>query len=202
MKSTTAHKISQRATPKDVFITPRALALKAIDMCQASINQSFQGFPSQLSPHAFDYWYDPFRNSAEGSYYSQFPEGQAKCWAEITEGRDFFTYNPVPPGSMMPARLVICSNPPYSMLDAVINRCIALNPIAINLLLGVNNLTARRLEILENAGYTLTNLHMCKIYKWFGMSFICNWTRDTTLTSCLGYDRIVWREPENEKKNP
>ena len=184
MNSTTAHQISQRATPRDVFITPPALALTAINMCQESL-------PSIQFQHDFNYWYDPFRNSAEGSYYSQFPEGEASCWAEITEGRDFFTHEPV--GDMMPARLIICSNPPYSMINAVLQRCIALNPIAINLLLGVNNLTPRRMEWLEAAGYRLSNLHMCKVYSWFGMSFICNWVRDGG-DACLGYDRVVWRQ--------
>ena len=183
MNSTTAHQISQRTIAKDVFITPLPLALTAINMCEASL-------PEHQNPYIFNYWYDPFRNSAEGSYYSQFPQGQAKCWAEITEGRDFFTHQPIE--GLMPARLVICSNPPYSMIDAVLNRCIALNPTAINLLLGVNNLTARRMEMMENAGYRLTNLHMCKVYKWFGMSFICNWVRGAQ-TSCLAYDRTVWR---------
>jgi len=192
MNSKTATKIKSRAVPKDVFITPRDLALKAINICQASLPNS----PIGEYLDSFNYWYDPFRNSDDGSYYSQFPEGQAKCWAEITEGRDFFTHYPIPPGSMMPGKLIICSNPPYSMLDAVIKRCIMLNPIAINLLIGVNNLTPRRMEWLEEAGYKLDNLHMCKIYQWFGMSFICNWTKSKILTgkkSCLQYDRKVWR---------
>ena len=184
MNSKTAHKIKNRSEAKDVFITPRALALTAIQQCEASL-------PEIENPYQFNYWYDPFRNSEEGSYYSQFPEGEASCWAEITEGRDFFTHEPV--GDMMPARLIICSNPPYSMINAVLQRCIALNPIAINLLLGVNNLTPRRMEMMENAGYRLSNLHMCKVYKWFGMSFICNWVRGAT-TSVLAYDRIIWKE--------
>ena len=202
MNSKTATQIKQRTTPKDVFITPRALAKTAIDMAHNSL-------PENLHPMKFNYWYDPFRNSAEGSYYSQFPrtnnklpinnnddcEGMfnpihAKCWAEITEGRDFFTHEPV--GDMMPARLIICSNPPYSMLDKVFQRCIELKPVVINLLIGVNNLTARRMEMMEKAGYKLTKLHMCKVYKWFGMSFICNWVKGAE-GSCLSYDRTVWR---------
>ena len=183
MNSTTAHQIAQRTTPRDVFITPPALALTAIQQCEASL-------PENPNPYQFNYWYDPFRNSAQGSYFSQFPEGQARCWAEITEGRDFFTHQPVT--GLMPARLIICSNPPYSMIDAVLARCVALNPVAINLLLGVNNITTRRLERMEAAGYRLTNLHMCKVYKWFGMSFICNWVRGAE-TSVLSYDRVVWR---------
>jgi len=186
MNSKTATKIKQRTSPKDVFITPKALALTAIEMAGMSLVQA-----SPWNERGFNYWYDPFRNSSEGSYYSQFPECQAKCWAEITEGRDFFTHEPV--GDMMPARLIICSNPPYSMLDKVFQRCIDLSPVVVNLLIGVNNLTARRMEMMENAGYKLTNLHMCKVYKWFGMSFLCNWVKGAE-TSCLGYDRTVWRD--------
>jgi len=192
MNSKTATKIKQRTNPKDVFITPMALALKAINECQKSLPEKAK---------KIDYWYDPFRNSAEGSYYSQFPPESPSCWAEITEGRDFFTFQPIRHHIIQKhARLIICSNPPYSMLDAVFQRCIDLNPVAINLLLGVNNLTARRMEMMENAGYKLTNLHMCKVYSWFGMSFICNWVKGAE-TSCLGYDRIVWRdEGEGEQK--
>ncbi len=210
MNSKTATQIKQRTNPKDVFITPRELAKKAIEMAHSSL-------PENEDPNTFNYWYDPFRNSAEGSYYSQFPNTNnkypinnvdndytarfnpihAKCWAEITEGRDFFTHKPV--GDMMPARLIICSNPPYSMLDKVFERCIELNPVVVNLLIGVNNLTARRMEMMEKAGYVLTNLHMCKVYSWFGMSFICNWVKGTG-GGCLSYDRKVWRDASQKKQ--
>ena len=196
MNSQTATQIKRRkaAEVKDVFITPMALALKAINECQKSL-------PENENPLTCDYWYDPFRNSAEGSYYSQFPSESPSCWAEITEGRDFFTFKPIfhPSGA---DRLIICSNPPYSMLDEVFQRCIDLNPVAVNLLIGMMNLTAKRMEMMENAGYKLTNLHMCKVYSWFGMSFLCNWVKGAE-TSCLGYDRIVWRDAtkgEQKKK--
>ncbi len=108
-----------------------------------------------------DIWFDPFKNN--GSYYNQFPN-ENKVYSEILEGKDFFEFEDNVD--------IICSNPPYSLLDKVITKSIDLQPKVINYLIGVNNLTARRIEMLEKAGYGLTTLHMSKVYKWYGMSVI------------------------------
>jgi len=128
-----------------------------------------------------DVWYDPFK--ATGNYFNQFPEG-THMWAEITEGRDFLTQDSKCD--------IICSNPPYSMLDAVFKRCIELNPRVVSLLIGVGNLTARRLEWMDKAGYSVTKIHMCKVYNWFGMSFIVQFEKESV--AVLTYDRTVWRD--------
>ena len=55
----------------------------------------------------------------------------------------------------------------------------------------MGNLTARRIEMFEDAGYGLTKIHMCKIFKWYGMSFIVQFEKDKT--SIISFDRIVWK---------
>ena len=39
--------------------------------------------------------------------------------------------------------------------------------------------------------YGLTKIHMCKVYKWYGMSFIVQFEKDEK--HIISYDRIVWR---------
>lgn len=190
MSSKISHKIKQRTNPKDVFITPKPLAKKAIDMVQDSLKKQL-AIDGRIVENFV--WYDPFKNS--GSYYNQFPNNEEEHkWSEILEGKDFFEFNEKID--------VICSNPPYSMLDKVFKKCIELKPQIINLLIGVGNLTARRIEMMENAGYGLTKLHMCKVFKWYGMSYIVQFEKG--MKGIMSYDRKVWREeppskPTNER---
>lgn len=169
--SSISHKIKNRDVAKDVFITPRALAKKHIETINANEN---------------DKWLDPCRYNVNGSYYSQFPcEDSKKTWCEITEGTDFFK------SLCQPRPTIICCNPPYSILDKWFKRCIELNPRVISVLIGVGNLTARRIEMFETAGYGLTHLTMLKVYQWYGMSYIVNFEKDKP--SIMSIDRTVWK---------
>jgi hypothetical protein len=177
--SKTSHAIKKRVSPNDVFITPLGLAEKAISMVDYKSD---------------DIWYDPFRGT--GSYYNQYPNNNKK-WSEITDGRDFFTFNE--------SINIITSNPPYSILDKCIKKFIELKPHTINLLIGINNLTPRRIEILNNAGYYLTKFHMCKVYKWYGMSVIVQFEVKKKECICLvdyTYDRHVWKTDTKFKFSP
>tara|TARA_R110000787_G_scaffold167324_2_gene280306 strand:- start:479 stop:985 length:507 start_codon:yes stop_codon:yes gene_type:complete len=168
MSSKTSHNIKKRNTSNDVFITPLPLAKKAIDM---------------ISFEPDDIWFDPFKNN--GSYYNQFPN-ENKVYTEILENKDFFLFRDKVD--------IICSNPPYSLMDAVIKKSIELEPHTINYLIGIGNLTARRIEMFEKAGYGMTKMHMCKVFKWYGMSVMVQFEKgkDNVIT----YDREVWRETE------
>jgi len=168
--------IKKRKTANDVFITPLPLAKKQIDMIDSKLN---------------DIWYDPFKNN--GSYYDQFPNNQSENiidfyntkneWTEMLMNKDFFTFDKKVD--------IICSNPPYSIMDKVIKKSIELEPRVISYLIGVNNLTARRIEMFNKAGYGLTRLHMCKVFQWFGMSFIVQFEKGKE--NIIDYDREVWR---------
>jgi len=166
MSSKISHNIKQRTEPKDIFITPKPLALTHINMISTEYNNKI--------------WYDPFRNS--GNYFNQYPTDK-KEWSEILDGKDFFDFKENID--------VICSNPPYSMIDKILEKCVSLNPDVISFLLNINNLTAKRLEFMEKNNYHITNLHICKVFKWYGMSLIVVWEKNKN--SILSYDRIVWR---------
>jgi|TARA_R100000482_G_C5106881_1_gene138456 hypothetical protein len=165
MNSETSRKIKNRDKPNNIFITPVQLAKNAINMIEYNTN---------------DIWFDPFKNS--GNYYNNFPN-ENKKYTEILENKDFFDfYDPID---------IICSNPPYSCLDDVIQKSISLNPRVINYLIGINNLTTKRIEKFNDHGYGLTKLHICKVYKWFGMSIIVQFEKNKD--NIISYDRIVWR---------
>ena len=167
MSSSQSHKIKSRDAPRDVFITPIELAKLNIDM---------------IDKREGELWLDSCKNN--GSYYNSFPPSVEKDYCEILEGIDFFDYEGSPD--------VIVQNPPYSNLDNWIKKNIELEPRIISLLIGVNNLTTRRLEWLYNAGYGLTKMRMLKVWTWFGMSYILIFERGKP--SIMEFDRKVWRK--------
>ena len=87
------------------------------------------------------------------------------------------------------------TNPPYSFLDKWLEKsCNARKGFAY--LLGINNLTAKRIEDCEKRGFYITHIYLCKVFKWFGMSAFIVWEKDREnnhKVSILDYDRIVWR---------
>jgi hypothetical protein len=165
MKTTTNHNIKNRKEANDVFITPLDLSKKQIDYINTNEN---------------DVWYDPFKNS--GSYYNQFPTDK-KVWTEILENKDFFKFNEKID--------IICSNPPYSMIDEVLKKSVELKPRVISYLIGINNLTCKRIEYMNNNNYGLTRIHFCKVWKWFGMSVIVEF--ELNKENIIQYDRVVWK---------
>jgi len=167
MTSQISHNIKRRSNPNDVFITPLPLAKKHIDMIDTNDD---------------DIWYDPFKN--DGSYYNQFPTDN-KIWAEILEGIDFFDEERNVD--------IICSNPPYSMLNNVFIKSIELKPRVISYLIGVGNLTNKRIELMNKNGYGLTKMFWMKVYKWYGMSCIVVFEKHKPNMEGFGYDRNVWK---------
>jgi len=163
--SAVGHKIKQRETPKDVFYTPASAV--------ASHLSCINGLSGER-------WLDPFKG--KGAYFDAFPT-QNKDWCEISDNRDFFDWTD-------PVDLIV-SNPPYSMIDKVLEHSIKLKPRIISYLIGQNNLTARRIEYLNAAGYGLSKLKMIKVYAWYGLSYIVVFERGAN--NCIEYDRIVHR---------
>tara|TARA_R110002110_G_scaffold405349_1_gene624479 strand:+ start:22622 stop:23284 length:663 start_codon:yes stop_codon:yes gene_type:complete len=209
MTSKTSHTIKHRDNAKDVFITPVELAEKHIGFTHQNLKptwfQDEDGNLEEVEGRKADFWYDPFKNS--GNYYNNFPE--IKDWAEILEGRDFFKYEP---GGYKASNvnLVICSNPPYSMMDKVYERCIELDAKVISFLVAFHSITPRRIEYMEKAGYKIKFLHICKVFKWYGMSCIVIFEkledddpvfrRVINRFGLLSYDRKVWRLDEDKKQ--
>jgi hypothetical protein len=123
-----------------------------------------------------DVWLDPCRNS--GNYYNQFPTNN-KDWCEILDDKDFFDYH----GKVD----IVVQNPPYSLMNKWIEKNISLNPRVISFLIGIGNLTTKRIETLEKAGYGLTKLKMMKVHSWYGMSCIVVFEKNKS--SIIEFDR-------------
>jgi hypothetical protein len=169
-QSNTGHSIKNRDTAKNVFITPLDLAKSHIDMVD-----TIEG----------DLWLDSSKNS--GSYYNQFPTDK-KEYCEILEGIDFFNYTGSPD--------IICDNPPYSILDTWFKKVITLNPRVYACLIGVSNLTSRRIEWFEKSGYGIKKLKMLKVQKWYGMSYIVVFEKGAD--SIMEIDRKVYYTDEDK----
>ena len=168
MKSATSTNIKKRVKANDVFITPLALAKQHIGMID-------------YTPE--DIWYDPFKNS--GSYYNQYPTDCKKEYSEILEGKDFFEYQGRP--------TIICSNPPYSILNKVMEHSVSLQPRVISYLIGMGNFTNKRTEYMRNQGYGLVKIFYTKVMSWYGMSMIVVFEKGKPDMEGFGYDRIVWK---------
>ena len=160
------NKIKQKKIPNDVFITPLLLSKKAIDMIEYNKN---------------DIWYDPFK--ATGSYYNQFPNNN-KVYTEITENKDFFEFNDKID--------IICSNPPYSLINKVLEHCVKLNPKIINLLLGIINLSPRRIQYMNDNGYYLTKLHLVNVRGWFACNVVVQFEKDID-KNIISFDELTYK---------
>jgi len=169
MKSNISHNIKKRESPNDKFYTPLSLVSIHLDLVKEYVNHD-------------DVILEPFYGS--GNYYNSFDKVFTKNTFEFTEidlGLDFFEYSKNVD--------VIISNPPYSCIDKVLEKSVELNPHTISYLIGINNLTAKRIEFMNKHGYNLSKLHVTKVFKWYGMSAIVVFTKSTN--NCVSYDRIV-----------
>lgn len=170
MNSTISHDIKHRKVAKDVFYTPITVVKKHLECIEAK--------PT-------DKWFDGF--AGKHIYYDNFPT-ENKDYTEITEDKDFFAYDsPVD---------IICSNPPYSIIDKVLEHSVKLNPRIISYLLLEGKMTPKRIEFLNRNGYSMTGMYMCKVFKWYGMAVAYTFTKTDNPTNEVKfvYDRIVHRE--------
>ena len=165
MTSETNRTIQKRTNANDVFYTPET----AVRSHLALINS-----------HEGDKWFDPFLG--QGAYFNAYPTTN-KDWCEIAKDRDFFTYHDKVD--------IICSNPPYSMIDRVLEHSVTLEPRIISYLIGQGNLTTKRIEYMNTQGYGLASLHMLKVWKWFGMSYIVTFEKGKQ--NVVSFDRTIHR---------
>ena len=129
-----ANKIRNRENPKDVFYTPEVLAKKHINMIESNSEEI---------------WYDD--SKGKGAYYNNFPTDNKK-YSEIDEGKDLFDFNEKVD--------IICTNPPYSLLNKILEKSVSLQPRVISYLIGQQNLTPHRLQYMKDNGYGLVKLHL------------------------------------------
>ena len=176
MNPDTSHKIKHRSEAKDVFYTPLSVVKKHISLITSSQE---------------DVWYDPF--AGKHIYLDNFPTTN-KQYTEISEGKDFFTFDKKVD--------IICSNPPYSCIDAVLEKSVSLNPRVISYLLLEGKLTPKRMEYMNANGYSLSGMYMCKVFSWYGMAVAYTFTKMEKPNNICSfeYDRIVHRIEEPKKK--
>lgn len=170
MKSSIATIIKKKPVANDVFYTPISLVKIHLDKMKKYVKEG---------DHILDGFY------GSGNYFNLYEEFLPKCYYDFTEiemGKDFLLYDKKVD--------MIISNPPYSILNVIIDKCIQLQPRVISLLLGIHNLTAKRVELLNNNGYYLDDIHFTKVFKWFGMSIIVTFVKGEG-KNCISFDRTV-----------
>lgn len=173
MDSQISHKIKHRTHPKDKFYTPIDLAKELIALVPLVEN---------------DLVLDPCLG--RGAFYNNYPSFVEKKYCEIDLGIDFFQYN---------TKVDWCiSNPPYSLLDRWFKKTCEISNKGFGYLIGLNNYTARRMELCNKYNFGLTKLHFFKIFKWFGMS--CFVLFEKNKENIISYNRKVYREDKNIKK--
>lgn len=165
MKSKINHDIKHRETPNNEFYTPKELAKMLIEYT-----------PIKKEDTIFESAY------GTGNFYSQFPKEN-----KIGYSKDFF--NETKKWDW------IITNPHYSKLDDWFNHTIKLSNKGFGLLIGWNNLTARRIEMCNKEGFGLTKINMFKVFKWFGMSCYCVFEKDKK--NIIDIERTVWRSNSN-----
>ena len=205
----TQHKIKNRSVANDVFITPRALAREHLQIVNKIFNWSVEDSYNQHHLLVID----PCRNNEDGSYFGQFGHLNPMCtstrfeWYEEKEGRDFFTYGLE---AFDNTDTILVGNPPFSMMDKWLQRSIKEKAQIISYLMPVYSLTAKRLEMMEKAGYYLVNMHQFKWYVCNGMCCFATWIENNErncgdqpyVIKPFTFNRKVWYNVEKweEKK--
>jgi hypothetical protein len=166
----TTKNIKKRINPNDKFYTP-------ISLVKIHLNK----FKSMITDD--EIIYEPFYGN--GNYYNEmknlYPNNKIE-YSEIDLGLDFFDYNKKVD--------YIISNPPYSLFDNVLTHSIKLQPKIISYLIGLMNLTTKRIEYMNNNNYYVLDIHFTKVYKWFGMSVIISFSNQIKENK-ISFDRIV-----------
>lgn len=160
-----ANATRNKADRTDVYITPESLVRTHLSIFERMSNCTVL---------------DPFRGS--GAYFNLFDEyfpNSTYQWCEIEAGRDFFDYTGTPD--------VIVSNPPYSIIDRVLQKCYDLKPRYISFLLSMHNITAHRIKRANEAGYFVVNYTITRVDRWFGVSVIITLSRDA-MDNVIGID--------------
>tara|TARA_Y100001973_G_C5178972_1_gene323702 strand:+ start:337 stop:915 length:579 start_codon:yes stop_codon:yes gene_type:complete len=131
---------------------------------------------------------DPFRG--RGAFYDNFPEKNHKYWCEIDDGVDFFDFD-------KKVHWVI-TNPPYSCINKVFDHLIKICDEGFALLLGMINLSVKRIKYLETNGFFITKIHLVRVRGWFGTSCFVVWRKNKK--PILSYDDDIYSMPDDQEK--
>ena len=171
MNAKISHAIKYRKTANDTFYTPTELVNNHLNYIKEYVEDG-------------DVIYDPFFGN--GRYYNNFKnhfKNNSFEYTEIEMGLDFFDFNKKID--------VICSNAPYSILDKVFEKSIELNPHTISYLIGHINLTPKRIDMMNKAGYYLSKSYITQVHKWYGRTMIVVFTKKCNKNS-IDFDRKTY----------
>ncbi len=119
------------APANDVFYTPAPLAIELIGAVDIEPSDSIL---------------DPFKG--KGVFFDNYPPCGFKDWAEITEGRDFFSES---------RRFDwLISNPPFSLMSKVLLKTCALSTKGFAYIIPAHSLSYRRIQTCEGFGFYLS----------------------------------------------
>jgi len=158
-----ANTIKYRKYANDIFQTPIKLAQYCIKL-----------IPIEKGDLCLD------NARGKGAFYNNLPNPRE--WCELPK-RDFFNYNKQVDW--------IITNPPYSKLDDWFIHSAEISRKGFCYLLAFHNITPRRIERMNKMGFALTQIHLCKVFNWFGISAFCIFKKGKE--NIVGYDRVVWR---------
>lgn len=178
MDSQILHNIKHRKYHRDNFYTPYQLAKNLIELIP-------------LKPNEFIL--DPALGL--GAFFDNYPSFVKKDFCEIELGKDFFDYNQIVDWCI--------TNPPYSILDKWFSHTLRIAEKGFAYLIGLDNHTAKRVELCNKADFGFTMQHLCKIKKWMGMSIFVVFEKNKPNMKGFTYDRTVWYEDQivrNERK--
>lgn len=161
MNSRLGHSIKHRTYANDEFMTPELLVKNCI---------------SQVPLMSRDVVLDSAKG--EGAFFNNLPSFTTNLATD-----DFFNFDTEIDW--------IISNPPYSELDNWLAHSFNLSRIGVAYLLGLHNITPKRLELANHYGFGITSIHLCKVFHWFGITAFVIWQKDAD--NILSYDRVVWR---------
>ncbi len=166
--SNISHNIKHRTrtSTRDKFYTPEKLTKEMLKFVPFKDN---------------DFVLDPAYG--KGIFYKNFPDFVRKDFCEIDFNSDFFDYY---------NRVDWCvTNPPYSMIENWLKHSCEISKKGFAYLLGQGSITPRRIELCNNQGFGITFMHLCKVFKWFGISAFVIFEKNKN--NIFSYDRIVWR---------
>jgi hypothetical protein len=169
-----AKNLKDKDNPNDDKKTPRILAKKLIDMTPLLEGDTvLDGF------------------AGDGAFYDQYPSYVKKRWSEIKKKRDFFKRT-------RKVDWVGPTNPPYSKINDVFEQSIKIANKGIAFLIGIMNVTPKRIAMLEKGGFGITHMHIAQVTGWFGKSLYI--VAQKNKPSIISYDVKSYRMPIDEDK--
>ena len=157
--------------PNDIKMTPPELAKNCINITPFKEGDTLM---------------DGFRGS--GSFYNNYPANVNKLWCEIEEGKDFFkcedSYD------------WFLTNPAFSLITPTLQHACKYARKGIGILIGSMNMTPKRLEILQDNGFSITHLHYATVTGWLGVTIFI--VAERNKNNIITYDRAPHKMPGKE----